>query len=279
MFNVKTLGQVFTPQEIVAEMLQLRKNFGRVLEPSCGNGAFFKEIPNCIGIEIDPSHCPENALNIDFFDYSIQEKFDTIIGNPPYVRYQDINDSTKGKLHSKIFDSRSNLYLFFIEKCINHLNEGGELIFITPRDFFKATSSILLNKFIYESGTITDLIDLGDQSIFKGFSPNCIIFRFEKGNYSRKTNVSKEFIYSNGQLLFTDNAYPLNFSDIFFVKVGAVSGCDKLFTSEEFGNEEFVCSYTQKTGRTKKMIFNAPHESLLPHKDLLINRKIRIRHL
>ena len=100
MFNVKTLGQVFTPQEIVAEMLQLRKNFGRVLEPSCGNGAFFKEIPNGIGIEIDPSHCPENALNIDFFDYSIQEKFDTIIGNPPYVRYQDINDSTKGKLHS-----------------------------------------------------------------------------------------------------------------------------------------------------------------------------------
>ncbi len=275
MFNVKTLGQVFTPQEIVAEMLQLRKNFGRVLEPSCGNGAFFKEIPNCIGIEIDPSHCPDNALNIDFFDYPIKEKFDTIIGNPPYVRYQDINDSTKDKLHSKIFDNRSNLYLFFIEKCINHLNEGGELIFITPRDFLKATSSILLNKFIYESGTITDLIDLGDQAIFKGFSPNCIIFRFEKGNFSRKTNVSKEFIYSNGQLLFTDNAYPLNFADIFFVKVGAVSGCDKLFTSDEFGNEEFVCSYTQKTGKTKRMIFNISHESLLPYKDLLINRKIR----
>lgn len=275
MFNVKTLGQVFTPQNIVAEMLQLRKNFGRVLEPSCGDGAFFNEIPNCIGIEIDPTHCPKSALNIDFFDYPTQEKFDTIIGNPPYVRYQDISDSTKNKLHSKIFDNRSNLYLFFIEKCINHLNDNGELIFITPRDFLKATSSILLNKFIYESGTITDLIDLGDQSVFKGFSPNCIIFRFEKGNFSRKTNVSKEFIYSNGQLLFTDNAYPLNFADVFFVKVGAVSGCDKLFTSDEFGNEDFVCSYTHKTGKTKRMIFNIPHESLLIHKDFLINRKIR----
>lgn len=275
MYNVASLGQVFTPQFIVAEMLQLKRNFGRTLEPSCGDGAFFREIPDCVGIEIDSTHCPQNALNMDFFDYPLNEKFDTIIGNPPYVRYQDIVESTKQKLNSQLFDSRSNLYLFFIEKCINHLNEGGELIFITPRDFLKATSSILLNRFIYESGTITDFIDLGDQNVFKGYSPNCIIFRFEKGNFSRKTNIAKEFVYSNGQLLFTDNIYPLNFSEIFFVKVGAVSGCDKIFTSEEFGNEEFVCSSTKKTGKTKRMIYNIEHESLLPHKDFLIHRRIR----
>ncbi len=275
MFNVKTLGQVFTPQFIVAEMLQLKRNFGRTLEPSCGDGAFFNEIPNCVGIEIDSTHCPTNAMNMDFFDYSTDNKFDTIIGNPPYVRYQDIAETTKSKLTSKIFDNRSNLYLFFIEKCIHHLEEGGELIFITPRDFLKATSSIMLNKFIYDSGTITDLIDLGDKSVFKGFSPNCIIFRFEKGNFSRKTNVSKEFVYSNGQLLFTDNTYPLKFSDIFFVKVGAVSGCDKIFTNEELGNEEFVCSYTHKTGRTKRMFFNICHQALSPYKEFLKKRKIR----
>lgn len=274
MFNVQTLGQVFTPQSIVAEMLLLKRNSGRTLEPSCGNGAFFSEIPNCIGIEIDPTHCPNGAMNMDFFDFSTDEKFDTIIGNPPYVRFQDILDSTKKKLKSNIFDSRSNLYLFFIEKCIYHLNDGGELIFITPRDFLKATSSMALNKFIFDSGTITDLIDLGDRNIFKGYSPNCIIFRFEKGNFSRKTNFTKEFVYSNGQLLFTDNAYPLNFAELFFVKVGAVSGCDKIFTSE-YGNKEFVCSYTQLTGKTKKMLFNTYHETLLPHKEFLINRKIR----
>lgn len=274
-YNVTTLGQVFTPQSIVAEMLLLRRNHGRILEPSCGAGAFFNEIPECVGIEIDTNHCPKNALNIDFFDYPIEEKFDTIIGNPPYVRYQDINEETKGKLNSTLFDSRSNLYLFFIEKCIRHLNDHGELIFITPRDFMKATSSIKLNQFIYEQGTITDLIDLGDQSVFKGFSPNCVIFRFEKGNFTRKTNVSKEFICSNGQLMFTDNSYPLIFKDLFFVKVGAVSGDDKIFANEEYGNEEFVCSYTCKTGNTKRMIFDIPHPFLIPYKQRLLDRRIR----
>ncbi len=275
MYNVENLGQVFTPQSIVAEMLTLRKNDGRILEPSCGDGAFFNEIPNCVGIEYDKIHCPNNALNMDFFDYPISEKFDTIIGNPPYVRYQDIEVSTKKKLRSRLFDERSNLYLFFIEKCIYHLTEHGELIFITPRDFFKATSSIKLNQFIYENGTITDLIDLGDQRIFKGFNPNCVIFRFEKNNFSRKTNITKEFICSNGQLMFTDNSYPLRFKNLFFVKVGAVSGADNIFTNEEFGNTDFVCSFTAKTGNTKRMIYNTTNEFLFGHKEELLNRGIK----
>ena len=275
MHNIEELGQVFTPQNVVAQMLTLRKNNGNVLEPSCGNGAFFNNISNCVGIEIDSTHCPQNALNMDFFDYSIDNKFDTIIGNPPYVRYQDINSATKEKLKSSLFDERSNLYLFFIEKCLNHLTDNGELIFITPRDFLKATSSIKLNQYLFSLGTITDIIDLGDSRVFKGFNPNCIIFRFEKGNFSRKTNLHKEFVCSNGQLLFTDNNYPFAFSDIFFVKVGAVSGNDKIFESEEYGNEDFVCSFTYKTGKTRRMIFNKQNDYLLQHKEDLLQRKIK----
>lgn len=275
MFNVEVLGQVFTPQSIVAQMLSLRKNQGRILEPSCGNGAFFNEIPDCVGIEIDPHHCPKGALNMDFFDYPITEKFETIIGNPPYVRYQDISPETKAKLHTSLFDERTNLYLFFIEKCINHLADHGELIFITPRDFLKATSSVKLNQFIFEKGTITDVIDLGDKSIFKGFSPNCIIFRFEKNDFSRVTNYTKRFTICNGQLLFTSNQYPVHFSDVFFVKVGAVSGADKIFESKKHGNKDFVCSYTCKTGRTKRMIFNTPNPYLKKYKKQLKERKIR----
>ncbi len=165
--------------------------------------------------------------------------------------------------------------MFFIEKCIKHLNNGGELIFITPRDFLKATSAIKLNKFIYENGTITDIIDLGDQKIFNGFTPNCVVWRFNKGDFSRKSNVYKEFVFNNGQLLFTDNHYQINFKDVFFVKVGAVSGNDEIFENEEFGNTDFVCSYTQRTGNTKRMIFNEKLKYLEQFKEKLIERRIK----
>ncbi len=275
MYNVKNFGQVFTPDYIVAQMLQLRENYGSILEPSCGDGAFFKNIAGCDGIEIDGNICPKNALNIDFFEFSIENKYDTIIGNPPYVRYQDIMESTKRKLVSNLFDERSNLYLFFIEKCINHLNPNGELIFITPRDFLKATSSAKLNEFIFQNGTITEFIDLGDKKVFNGFTPNTAIWRFEKGNFTRKTNVSKTFTLQNGQLLFTDNHYPIKFNDIFFVKVGAVSGNDAIFTTEEHFNKEFVCSSTNKNGTLKKMLFNEYHPYLEDYKEQLLSRGIK----
>ena len=164
--DIKNYGQVWTNQETVDLMLSLRKNKGRTLEPSCGNGAFSNLTPNCVAIELDKKVAPDYALNMDFFDYPIEEKFNTIIGNPPYVRYQDILSETKEKLDMTLFDKRSNLYLFFIEKCIKQLNKNGELIFIVPRELLKATSAKKLNEFIFKEGTITDFYNLGDKKIF-----------------------------------------------------------------------------------------------------------------
>lgn len=240
---------------------------------------------NVIGIEIDANILKDSGLesriaNIDFFDYSLDEKFDCIIGNPPYVRYQDILDSTKFLLssYSSLFDSRSNLYLFFIYKCLLHLKDNGELIFITPRDFLKSTASIKLNEFLFSQGTITDFIDLGDKKIFEGAQPNCAIWRFEKGNFKRNTTCLRKFSCVNGQIIFTKNHYFIPFSSLFSVKVGAVSGADSIFTNEIFGNVEFVNSTTAKSGKTRKMIYgeyakNCP--SLQGFKTQLLQRKIK----
>lgn len=274
--NIETLGQVFTPDSIVNIMLSLRKNEGSILEPSCGSGAFFNKIPNCVGIEKDKSVCPSNALNMDFFDYPISNKYNTIIGNPPYVKFQSIDKETKSKLSSPLFDNRSNLYLFFIEKCIRHLEPNGELIFIVPRDFLKATSSRKLNEFIYDTGTITDFMDLGDNKIFSTACPNCVIFRFEKDNFNRTLNNGTTFLVRNGQIYFQNSIEDESclFSNLFFVKVGAVSGADTLFEHPN-GNREFVCSKTCKTGYLRRMFYNVYADELLPHKEVLIKRKIR----
>ncbi len=296
--DVSRLGQVFTPPAVVEAMLALRRNAGRVLEPSAGDGAFSRRIPGCVAIEADPRHAPPGARVMDFFAYPESERFATIIGNPPYVRYQDIAPDTLALLDSPLFDGRSNLYLFFIEKAIRHLDPGGELIFITPRDFLKTTSSVKLNRWLARLGSITDAIELGDAQVFEDAVPNCLIWRFEKGCVSRETRYAeigyssdltaalqvpawekRHFIEASGHLMFAHAAYDLHVRDLFSVRVGGVSGADDLYASLP-GNRDFVCSQTVATGQTRRMLWQAPGSLdpdpvLLPHKARLIARRVR----
>ncbi|MGC3962946.1 MAG: class I SAM-dependent methyltransferase [Rhodocyclaceae bacterium] len=272
--DVAQLGQVFTPSRIVERMLALRRNHGRTLEPSCGDGAFSSRIAGCMAIEYDERVAPDNARIMDFFDLPEHEHFDTIIGNPPYVRYQDILPATRNKLDMRLFDSRSNLYLFFIEKCLRHLKPGGELIFITPRDFIKLTGARRLNRHLFDQGSITDFDDLGDARIFEGAIPNCAIFRFEKGLRDRHMTDGRNFDCHNGQLLFLSNRFSVPFDSLFGVRVGAVSGADRVFTHAD-GNVEFVYSGTARTGATRRMLYNVQHPHLDAHKEALLARRVR----
>jgi len=253
--DVATFGQIFTPPSIVERMLSLRKNTGRVLEPSCGDGAFSSRLPGCVAIELDATHCPPDALNGDFFVYPEQEQFATIMGNPPYVKARDIAPSTRQYLHSRLLDGHANLYLHFIEKSVRHLAAGGEIIFITPRDFLKATGAARLNTWLFEQGTITYFEDLGDARLFADATPNCAIWRFEKGDMTHRLHDGRRMVLVDGQLMFTRAIYSVPLRRVFFVKVGAVSGADEIFTHVELGNADFVCSKTAQTGETRRMIY------------------------
>ncbi len=296
--DVVAMGQVFTPPIVVEAMLALRRNRGRVLEPACGDGAFLKHLPGAVGVEPDPAHRPDGALPMDFFAYPDSERFNTIIGNPPYVRFQDIPASTRALLPLDGFDGRTNLYLFFIEKCLRHLLPGGELIFITPRDFLKATSAVSLNRLMWQMGTITDAIELGDARIFDDAVPNCLIWRFEKGRFDRQMRLAelgqgdaladglrappweaRQLLECEGHLMFVRDDYPLRLKELAFVKVGAVSGADELYADPQHGTRDFVCSATIRDGRTRRMIWCEPDDpppaALLPHRDRLMARRIR----
>jgi len=275
--DVEQLGQVFTPPNVVAFMLDLCTNQGRVLEPSAGDGAFFNILKSrradCVGIEIDSRVAPPGALVRDFFAYPVAEQFDSIVGNPPYVRFQDVAVDTKKQLKSDLFDARSNLFLFFIEKCIRHLKPGGELVFIVPREFIKLTAAKKLNAWLYQQGSITHFYETGDVRLFDGATPNCCIFRFEKGRFDRRMADGRTFTEVDGQLMFLRDNHAIKFSDVFTVKVGAVSGADKIFTHAK-GNMEFVCSKTVETGETRRMFYGMKHPHLEKHKTELLARRV-----
>jgi len=278
--NIENLGQVFTPENIVDLMIDMIQNEGKILEPSCGDGAFSTKLldRNLLAVEIDPSCCPDHALVMDFFDLSVDNKFDTIIGNPPYVAYKNICDKTRAKLNDTNYDKRTNLFIYFIDKCLEHLKPGGELIFVTPREFIKQTSAIFLNNLLHKSGTLTHFYDYGDKMLFKGFTPNCAVWRFEKDNHTHITQLLDKSTTTqqniNGQLIFSDTLYDYNFSDIFSVHVGGVSGLDSIFVHPN-GNKEFVYSQTATTGKTRQMYYNTKDPYLVLHKSKLINRKIK----
>lgn len=272
--DVSRRGQVFTPPEVVERMFALRRNRGRVLDPACGDGAFSSRLPGCVAIEIDAAICPSHAQVDNFFAYPEAEKFDTIIGNPPYVKARDILPDTRQRLASQLLNGHANLYLYFIEKCVRHLKPGGELIFITPRDFLKSTGSAQLNTWLFEQGTITDIEDLGDARIFMGATPNCAIWRFEKDNLSHRTNDGRRMTLCGGQLLFARGIYSIPLASVFSVRVGAVSGADDIFTNAELGNADFVCSKTAATGELRRMIFDLPLPELEAHKERLLARRV-----
>jgi adenine-specific DNA-methyltransferase len=166
---------------------------------------------------------------------------------------------------------------------VRHLKPRGELIFIVPRDFIKLTAARHLNAWLYEQGTITHWIETGDQKIFQGAVPNCAIFRFELGNFSRTTKwqvlgdqdwEDRRFTEMKGQIAFLEAGMTVPLSSLFDVRVGAVSGADPVFAHPE-GNVEFVCSKTRDTGETRRMLYNIQHPSLLPHKEHLLARRVR----
>jgi adenine-specific DNA-methyltransferase len=159
---------------------------------------------------------------------------------------------------------------------VRHLKPGGELIFITPRDFLKATGAGRLNTWLHDHGSFTDMIELGDARIFHGALPNCIIWRYEKGNLERRLGDGRRMRLIGGQLMFTHGIYSVPLSSVFAVKVGAVSGADEIFAHAELGNADFVCSRTAQSGELRRMIFDppAPLPYLEQFKERLLARRV-----
>jgi len=270
----RDLGQFFTPEILVDKCVALIKNQGRLLEPSCGDGAFAKIAKNdSVFIEIDKKVIKQNFVkNMDFFDYPLNEKFATIIGNPPYV-----DNALFAKPPNSQITVQANLYLYFIEKCFHHLAKGGELIFIVPREFIKLTSAQYINNLLVNNGTITDYYDFGDQKFFDEAAPNICIFRYEKDNFSRKTktfNGEFDLVNNDGILSFAKSGEKtVRFGDLFEVKVGATSGADDLFASEN--GEDFVFSKTNQTGKLRKLIYERYDPELEKFREKLLSRGIK----
>lgn len=240
------LGQHWTSSEIVKFMVGLMKNEGSILEPSAGSGRFLEQLPkHTVALEYDPTVA--NSVHDyefgNFFDFPLNRKFDTIIGNPPYVAgkllKKDWLCSWKG-----VSPKTANAYVHFIDKCLEHLNPKGELIFIVPYTFLGDTSygSKVRNKMLC-MGSITDYYI--PNAKWESANVGTCIFRFQKDVFISDviTNDGKKKLkFSNGFIWMIDYASKGKFSDYFDIMVGSVPRAKDLNkgTAQYFKDGKFV---------------------------------------
>ena len=197
-------GIYFTPPNTIMKVLNIlfnyNKTFNNILEPSCGSCEFIDKLinfyPNATvsGIEYNKiiydnikNNYDNNSnikiINDDFLKNNLNEKFDLIIGNPPYyvLKKGDVEIQ-----YYNYFDGRPNIFLLFIIKSLKLLTDDGILCFILPKSFLNCLYYNKTRKYIYDNYLILNIIECDDDYIETG--QQTIIFIIKNGNCNNNNN-------------------------------------------------------------------------------------------
>lgn len=204
-------GQYFTPRHVAELMVSLlkTKKSGKVLEPSSGKGVFIdalldRNFQNVTAIEIDPElaeHDKIDVINSSFISWNSTSKYDAVIGNPPYIRWKNLREADRDEVISskhwgKLLNSLSDYLMVFIVNSVDNLNEGGELIFVTPSFWLHTQHSNSVRQYMLANGSFTELITFGETQVFPGVASSIIIFRYQRGSKKKSHIHHYQFVGS-----------------------------------------------------------------------------------
>lgn len=212
--NKSNLGQVFTPNILANFMVDLLKievkSDTKILDPCIGPNTFFSHLTkrslkaSLTGIEVDKSLISKNIeqfytgdnrtlINDSFFNFAIENKFDAIIQNPPYVRQELLSNQNNVKQLSNIssiIPSQSNLYVYFLLKSIVHLNKGGVLIAVIYDSWLFSQYGQFLKKALLSLGCLEHIYHFRNNA-FPNANVGATVIQF------RKIKKTKSIKYSS----------------------------------------------------------------------------------
>lgn len=167
----KLRGGYYTPEKI-SEFIAtwaIRTVNDEILEPSCGDGSFLNAVVNKMqnmgaskqqikkritGIELDDfeakkaSQYGAEVIQSDYFTYyknfiDGKKKFDVIVGNPPFIRYQNFSDEYR-KIAFALMDKHgfhpnrlTNIWLPFLVLACKALKPNGRVGMVIPAELFQ----------------------------------------------------------------------------------------------------------------------------------------------
>ncbi len=152
------LGQYFTKMEIVSRLLDLLFGYKKydkkikILEPSFGTGNFIKGLNEKKYLDIEGCEIDKDLAEIpcDFFEMPITKKYDLLIGNPPFSKYnlKESYYSLKKYVKSEVWPSlyltqkelkkdKEKIENIFILKSLKHIKDKNSSIgYVLPISFF-----------------------------------------------------------------------------------------------------------------------------------------------
>lgn len=122
--------------------------------------------------------------------------FDLIIGNPPYIRQEELKELKPHLAKNyKVYKGTSDIYTYFYELGFNVLKENGILSFITSNKYTRAGYGEALREFLLKNVKFLEYTDLNGIKVFDSATVDTSILCFEKSK--SKDNKFKYLALSN----------------------------------------------------------------------------------
>lgn len=220
--NDKLRGGYYTPR-VIADFISkwtISKTNSSVLEPSCGDGSIVKSVVNRfkqLGVSDEKIFCQVqgvelyeqeavkaresggNIVTSDFFRFysdRIKSKieYDIVVGNPPFIRYQNFEESYREKAFGLVeevgitLNRLTNIWVPFLILSTECLNEKGKLGMVIPAELFQVDYAAETRKYLSEQFEHLIIITFR-KLLFEGTQEEVVLLLGEKESKKKGIQV------------------------------------------------------------------------------------------
>lgn len=185
-----------------------------------------RKLPEEVDLHIRHGNSLVDDDNVkDYFKWErdFQEgSFDVVIGNPPYVRQEELAQIKPTLKKYKIYNGQNDLYTYFFEKGINLLKEGGLFGFIVSSKFIKTNYGRNLRQFILDNTKILQFIDFADLPVFSEATTYPCVIILEKSSKNERNKNNKILVSKLSTLNFSSLSKEIE-KNSFYLKQSSLS--------------------------------------------------------